>query len=474
MRPYSEWGGVAPTLLCGAAGGTSLDAMNRRSFLKHTSAALALSALPGYAVAQTTRPRRVGLIGSGWYGKCDLFRLMQVAPVEVVSLCDVDSRMLADAAAQVAARQASKKTPRTFADYREMLRQKDLDIVLIATPDHWHALPMIEAVKSGADVYVQKPISVDVTEGQAMLAAARKYQRVVQVGMQRRSTPHLATARDRIIREGKLGKVAYVEVYCYYHMRARENPPDTAAPEWLDYEMWTGPAPMRPYNKLVHPRSWRAFMEYGNGIVGDMCVHMLDMVRWMLDLGMPTRVSSTGGILVDKASKANITDTQEATFDYDDLRIVWTHRSWGDPPDPKYPWGATIYGDKGTLKASVHSYDFIPVGGGTPVHEDVTYELEQFPEDKTEKDLEKHVAPAIRAHMKNLLQCIETRERPVADIEQGYISATACILANMSQRLGRSLAWDHQRGQVVGDEEANRLLSRPYRAPWQHPDASAV
>ena len=145
-------------------------------------------------------------------------------------------------------------------------------------------------------------------------------------------------------------------------MRAQENPPDQAAPEWLDYEMWTGPAPMRPYNKLVHPRSWRAFMEYGNGIVGDMCVHMLDMVRWMLDLGMPTRVSSTGGILVDKASKANITDTQAATFDFDDLKVVWTHRSWGDPPDPKYPWGATIYGDKGTLKASVYSYDFIPVG----------------------------------------------------------------------------------------------------------------
>jgi predicted dehydrogenase len=448
--------------------------MDRREFLKHSSAALALSALPRSAFAQTSTPKRVGLIGSGWYGKCDLFRLLQVAPVEVVSLCDVDSRMVADAATQVAARQASKKPPRTFRDYREMIAQKDLDIVLIATPDHWHALPMIEAAKAGADIYVQKPISVDVTEGQAMLAAARKYKRVVQVGMQRRSTPHLVAARDRIIREGKLGKVAYVEVYCYYHMRAQENPPDQAAPEWLDYEMWTGPAPMRPYNKLVHPRSWRAFMEYGNGIVGDMCVHMLDMVRWMLDLGMPTRVSSTGGILVDKASKANITDTQAATFDFDDLKVVWTHRSWGDPPDPKYPWGATIYGDNGTLKASVYSYDFIPVGGGTPVHEDVAYELEQFPEDKTEKDLEKHVAPAIRAHMKNLLQCIATREKPVADIEQGYISTTACILANLSQKLGRSLAWDHQRGQVVGDDEANRLLMRPYRAPWQHPDPASV
>ena len=170
----------------------------------------------------------------------------------------------------------------------------------------------------------QKPISVDVAEGQAMLAAARKYKRVVQVGTQRRSTPHLVEARDKIIKEGKLGKIALVEICCYYHMRARENPPDTAPPANLDYEMWTGPAPMRPYNALVHPRRWRAFMEYGNGIVGDMCIHMLDMVRWMLDLGWPKSVSSSGGILVDKNSKANITDTQTATFDYRRPQVVWS------------------------------------------------------------------------------------------------------------------------------------------------------
>jgi len=342
-------------------------------------------------------------------------------------------------------------------------------------PDHWHALPMIEAVKSGNDVWVQKPISVDVVEGQAMLAAARKYNRVVQVGMQRRSTPHLVTARDRVIREGKLGNVAYVEIYCYYHMRATDNPPDTAPPPELDYEMWTGPAPMRPFNKLTHPRSWRAFMEYGNGIMGDMCVHMLDMVRWMLDLGMPTRISSSGGILVDKKSKANITDTQTATFDFPDLKVVWTHRSYGDAPDPKYPWGATFYGDKGTLKASVMGYDFYETGKAQPaIHEDVVYELEQFPEDKTEKDLERHVAPAIRAHMKNFLEAIESRKRPVSDIEQGYMSASACILANQSLKLGRSLTWDHAAGAVVNDAEANRLLKRAYRGPWAHPDPKNV
>jgi predicted dehydrogenase len=239
--------------------------------------------------------------------------------------------------------------------------------------------------------------------------------------------------------------------------------------------MWTGPAPMRPYNSLVHPRSWRAFMEYGNGIVGDMCVHMLDMVRWMLDLGMPTRVSSSGGILIDKASKANITDSQTATFDFPNLQVVWIHRSYGDAPDPKYPWAATFYGDKGTLKAGVMGYDFVPSAkDGTPLHEDVVYELEQFPEDKTEKDLERHVAPAIRGHMKNFLACVESREKPVSDIEQGYMSATACILANLSMKLGRSLQWDHARGMVVGDLEANTLLRRPYRAPWVHPDPASV
>jgi predicted dehydrogenase len=441
--------------------------MNRRSFLGTSAAAVALQ-------AQQERPKRVGLIGTGWYGKADLLRLIQVSPVEVVSLCDVDSKMLADAADIVAERQLSKKKPRTYSDYRKMLAEKDLDIVLIATPDHWHALPMIEAAKAGADMYVQKPISVDIVEGEAMLAAARKYKRVVQIGTQRRSTPHLIEARDRVVREGKLGTIGLVEIYCYYHMRATQHPPDTAPPPNLDYEMWTGPAPMRPYNELNHPRRWRAFMEYGNGIVGDMCVHMLDMTRWMLDLGWPKSVSSAGGILVDKASKANISDTQSATFDFGNLKVIWQHRSWGSAPDPKYPWAATFYGDKGTLKAGVMGYDFTLDKAGTPVHKDVTYEFEQYPEDKTEKDLERHVAPAIRGHMKDLLANIATRGKPVADIEQGHISTASCILANLSMQLGRTLTWDPATSRVVGDDEANRLLRRPYRNPWVHPEASEV
>ncbi|MBV9009113.1 MAG: Gfo/Idh/MocA family oxidoreductase, partial [Verrucomicrobia bacterium] len=237
--------------------------MNRRSFLYAGGAALGLT---NHSRAYADeKVRRVGLIGCGWYGKIDLFRLIQVSPVEVVSLCDVDKQMLSEAASMVASRQRSKKTPRTYGDFRQMLAAKDLDLVLIAPPDHWHALIMIEAVKSGLDVWVQKPISVDVAEGQAMVAAAHRYKRVVQVGLQRRSTPHIVEAKERFLQEGKPGQIGLVEIYCYYQMRATENPPDTKPPANLDYEMWTGPAPMRPYNELVHPRRWRAFMEYGNG-----------------------------------------------------------------------------------------------------------------------------------------------------------------------------------------------------------------
>jgi predicted dehydrogenase len=459
--------------------------MNRRDFLKTSAAAAAGLTTYGpdwaRAFALTRSPyleqfadmkKRVGLIGSGWYGKCDLLRLIQVAPIEVVSLCDVDSAMLSSAADLIATRQASKQRPRTYKDYREMLKEKDLEVVLIGTPDHWHALPTIAALEAGADIYVQKPISIDVAEGQAMLAAARRHKKVVQVGTQRRSTPHLAQARDKYIKTGQLGRIAHVEIYCYYHMRTRENPPDIAPPPHLDWEFYQGPAPARAFNKLIHPRGWRAFMEYSNGIVGDMCIHMLDMVRWMLDLGAPRSVASSGGILIQKDAKANTTDTQTVTFTFGDLPVVWTHRAWGPSPDPNYPWGATIYGEKGTLKASVMRWDFVPNGDGQPLQEEVTYELDKFPEDRTEKDLERHVAPAIRAHMADLLSCIASRGRPVADIEQGYISSTACILGNLSLRLGRSLHWDAGRGVVKGDEEANRLLKRPYREPWIHPEVA--
>jgi predicted dehydrogenase len=450
--------------------------MDRRRFLQSSLAVPAALSLPeGYAALFDEKPKRVGIIGPGWYGKADLIRLIQVAPIEVVSMADVDKHMLDAAADRIAVRQDSKKRPRTYSDYRKMLAEKDLDIVLIATPDHWHALAMIDAVKAGCHVYQQKPISADVVEGEAMLAAARKYKRVVQVGTQRRSTPHLVEARDQIIREGKLGKVGLVEIYCYYPMRLNSNPPLIPAPDYLDWDAWTGPAPLRPYHANIHPQQWRSYKEYCNGILGDMCIHMLDMTRWMLGLGWPKRISSEGGIFVQKKSIANIPDTQTATFEFDDLTVVWQHRTYGNAPDPKDTWGATFWGDKGTLKASVFRYEFTPLYGNQPtVHKDVTYELDQYPEDKTEPMLEKHVAPAIRYHMKDFLSAIATGAKPVADIEEGHISTASCILANVALETGRSITWDPIKQMAVDNEEANRHLRRPYRHGYTHPDPKTV
>ena len=437
--------------------------------MKGASAALALSTFGAYGLdlVNPTRPYRVALIGTGWYGKSDLFRLMQVVPVEVVALCDPDRNMLTEAGKLVAARQKSRKTPRLYGDYRQLLKENELDIAIVGSPDHWHALQMIDAVKAGAHVYVQKPISVDVLEGEAMVAAARKYGKTVQVGTQRKSTPHLIQAKKEIIDKGLLGKVAHVEMYCYYHMRNNGNPPVQAVPDYFDYEMWTGPAPLRPYDGLPHTRWWRTFEEYGNGIMGDMCIHMFDTARWMLDLGWPNRVSSEGGIYVQKEGKSNIPDTQTAVFEYNGLNCVWQHRSWGTPPDPEYPWGLTIYGEKGTLRMSTMKYDFTPMDPkGEKLHMDVVYEKEKYPEDLREDRIELNAAPATRGHMLDFLAAIDKSSKPIADISEGHISTASCIIANLSMKLGRPLSYDPGTKTVLNDPEATALLARNYRGPW--------
>lgn len=458
--------------------------MNRRQFLKNSSSILATAAAASYIPTTFAQEKalRLGLIGPGWYGKGSLFRALQVAPLEVVSLCDVDSKMLNEAADMVTQRQKSKKRPRLYSDFRKMIAEKDLDIVMVSTPDHWHAVPAITAMQAGMDVYCEKPTGVDVIESQAMVAAARKYNRVVQINTQRRSTPHLIEAKEEIIKAGKLGKVLRVEIGVWWQMRNRTTAaqaPDTQPPENLDYEMWTGPAPMQPFNRIIHPRGWRAYNEYGNGIVGDMCVHMLDMTRWLLDLGWPKKITSWGGILADRAARANISDTQTAIYEFDGFDVTWNHRTWGKSPepDPDFQWFGTIYGEKGTLKCGVMRYDWIPhETGKVERSRKALYEYDKHPEDETEKDLEKHVASAMRGHWRNYLEAREKRgqARPVADIEQAHISSSSCFLANLSMRLGRALEWDPATHTVKGDAEANQQLRRPYRAPWVHPDPATV
>src|SRR2546423_1551635 len=450
--------------------------MNRRKFLKNAgAAAVAFAAAKSTLLAaEQDKSLRVALIGCGWYGKTDLFHLNQVATIDVVGLCDVDRRTVEAAAELIAGRQPSKKRPPTYGDYRKLLSEQRPEIVLIGTPDHWHCLPMVEACKAGVDVYVQKPVSYDVIEGQAMVAAARKYKRTVQVGLERRSTPHILEARDRYIKSGALGKIAYVDIHSYYGS-GRNFPANSAPPQDIDWEMYVGPAKWRDYNAGIHPRRWRDCREFSNGQTGDLCVHLFDVTRMFLGLRWPKNISSSGGILMrDKNSTVNVHDTQTALFDYGDVQIVWTQRNWGANPEPDYPWAVTYYGDKGTLKLSVWSYDYIPKDGGAPVKVKAVEEREKYPEDVQHKETELFAAPANRRNMVNFIQSRRSGQRPVADIEEGYISTACCVMANLSMELGRGLRWDGEAGKVIGDDEANQRLARKYRDPWKHPTPETV
>ncbi len=446
---------------------------NRREVLGGSAALLASTAWGGGAFA-AQRPYRVGIIGSGWMGRCDIEALMQVAPVEVVALADVDKLMLAALSKRIMAFPDSMKrqtrAPQLYGDYRTMLAKHKFDIVIVATPDHWHTLPALAAMKAGAHIYLEKPISVDVAEGKALVATARKYHRVVQVGTQRRASPPHIEARNRVVLEGRLGKVGYVEIYGYYHQRVAHFPPATKPPGNLDWDFYCGPAPFMPYHPDIHPINWRSFRAFGNGYIADLGVHFMDTVRWMLGLGWPKRISSVGGIFVQKNSIATVPDTQTAQWEYDNLLMSWGNREWGQIPEgPDGAWGAKLYGDKGTLTLGSVDYNFVPNGGGEKLSGDLSAEMAKFPNDAKLLPMDRQLVPLTRPNMRDFIAAIEANRRPVADVEEGYISTSSVILANMAMDLGRPIRWDAKTESVIGDEEAQKRLVRPYRKPWIHP-----
>ncbi len=450
--------------------------MNRRSFVSSVAAASALAATASRlraADAKSARRPTLGVIGSGWYGGVNLKVFARCTDVEVTALCDVNTQNLTKTLALVAELQST--VPQTFVDYRDLLATAAPDIVIIATPDHWHALPAIAAMRAGCDVYLEKPIGVDVIEGEAMVAAARKYDRVVQVNTQRRSNPLYLEARDKYLRSGRMGKVSLVETYSYLGLEGwSDGPiPDAPVPAHLDYESYAGPAPKLPFKAIMEDRGWRSFMEFGNGIIGNLGVHMLDKVRFLLDLDWPESIHSTGGKYVHKKSFSNVSDTQHSTFHYPDLDISWEHRMWGASPIPKRnwsdQWGARFLGEHGTLNLTMYEYVFTPANGGPREGrhmmstsgdlDNVDFSLAGQAFSETEN-----------RHVLDFMAARKQRTRPLADIEQGHISSAMCVLANLAVDLGRPLAYDPITRTVPGDPTATALLARPYRAPWRHPD----
>jgi len=452
--------------------------MNRRTFVSSLAAAGAVVATGSRLFAAASKPRtRVGVIGCGWYGGVNIEVFARNVGADFVSLCDVNERSLQETLQAVARHQAA--VPRTFVDYREMLASGEHDIVIVATPDHWHALPAIAAMKAGADVYLEKPVSVDVMEGESLVAASRKYGRVVQVNTQRRSNPLYLEARDKYIRSGRLGKIGLVETYSYLGSEGwSAGPvPDEAVPGRLNYELWTGPAPLTPFKAIKESRGWRAFMEYGNGPIGNLGVHMLDQARWLLGLGWPEWISSSGGIYVEKASFSNIPDTQRSVFHYPDLDVSWQHRLWGGSPIPQRhwsdQWGTRFIGQKGTLNLTMLEYVFTPAGGGPREGVHMLSKTGNLENVDFSRDGQAYTETENR-HVLDFMRARESRSRPISDIEEGHISSACCELANLSQQLGRPIAYDPRARTVPGDAKATRLLARPYRTPWIHPDPASV
>lgn len=450
--------------------------MKRREFISSMAAAgIVLAASPRlFAASKTGGNLTVGLIGCGWFGNVNLGHFLKLGSIEVVALCDPNTEHLSKSLEIVAKHQS--RVPQTYADYRALL-SKPPEVVIVATPDHWHALPAIAAMQAGCDVFLEKPIGVDVLEGEALVAAARKYGSVVQVNTQRRSLEFTDTIKQRFLETGRLGKIGLVETYCYLGMGRGDVLSSSPAPEELDYEFWSGPAPKLPFKPGKEDGRWRRYQAYGNGIVGDMGVHMFDLARYLLDLDWPTRISSTGGILVETESDADISDTQRCVFEYPELRVTWEHRTWGVSPIKAEHWtdnwGVRIIGSKGTLNVTSLRYDFTPVGEG----ETESFHLCSPDGDPIHTDYGTYgeVMDALgRRHVQNFLEARLDRSPPVASIEAAHVSSSSCVLANLAQQLGRPVVYDPATRSIPGDPEATALLARPYRAPWVHPHGASV
>ena len=444
-----------------------MSPLSRREFFAASSAAALLAADRSPLRAEVDKPLTVALLGSGWYGMVNLRNLIAVTrgnrDIRVVGLADPDDVVRGNALDELETKWKLER-PEGQRDFRETLKLKP-DVVIVGSPDHWHALHAISAMNAGSDVYCEKPMCHTVDEGAAMLATARQLGRVVQIGTQRRSTPHIVRAKW-FLNTGALGKIGQVKTCCYYNMRSTENPADRPAPNTLDWDLWCGPAPLVSYNPVYHPRKWRAFSEFSNGIVGDMFVHMLDTARFIMDFGWPKRVSSTGGIYVQKSAKANVPDTQVIDLDYGDFNVTWDHRTYGPPDDSKYPWAVEFYGENGVLKVNVDRWDFTPHGRGKAQSD--TADLNQ---ELADKDQPANIVPAGLNHMKNFLECVGSRAKPVADIGTGFISTGTCLLGNVALRAGRSLDIDPNLGKIIDDAAAEKLCRRDYRAPWTYPSA---
>ncbi len=428
----------------------------RRHFLTTTATALSAPLWGGWvlpAVARAAAPSarlRVGLIGCGGMGQGDLSVFLQNPEVDCPVVCDPDDAQSAAAARLVEEKRGHR--PDRVRDFRRLLERRDVDAVIVATPDHWHALPTVLACQADKDVYVEKPLALTIAEGRAMIEAARRHRRIAQMGAQRLSSPMYREATD-FVRAGHLGKVGLVRAWAYLDwIQPIGKPPDSAPPPTVDYDLWLGPAPKRPFNPNRFHFNFRWFWDYAGGLMTDWGVHLIQVLLWGMGNAPPRAVVSSGGkYVLDDNSETP--DTQFTVYEFPTYTLVWEHKVGIGLGLYNRPWGMAFVGTEGTL-----------------VLNDSGWEILREPRKDTLEPRKFRGGPDPRpAHIRNFLDCVRSRQTPVEPLEVGHQVSTVAHLGNLALRTGRRLLWDAAREQLFHDRAATRLAAPRYRPPWKLP-----
>jgi len=409
---------------------------------------------------------RLGIIGAGSRGNQLLDTFFDQKDAELVAVCDVDDKHTSETAERVKTK--TGKSPATSRDYRAMLDDKNVDAVIIATPDHWHALPSIHAVMAGKDVYVEKPVAHNVAEGQAMIKAARKYDKIMAVGTQQRSSSHFQKAVD-VVRSGKLGKVFWVQTWNYENISpvGMGRYPDSSSPAHVDYDRWLGPAPERAFNPNRFHLLFRWYFDYAGGMMSDWGVHLNDIVLWALDVKAPKTVSSTGGIFTTDDDR-DTPDTLQVIYEFPGVTLTYSMRKGNGLKFNGHEYGILFCGTDGSLMLDRSGYEVIPDKVVLPygiklVHGDRKLRSIDLKEEK-EKGVDGQPA-----HVRNFLDCLQNRKTPITDVALSHHSTNTCHLGNIAYKLGRKLVWDGATETFPNDDEANALLRREPRKGYELP-----
>jgi predicted dehydrogenase len=435
---------------------------SRRDFMETAARAAAgaglASALPLQAFGRRPAPSdtlQVALIGCGGMGYFDLENHIKQPGVVCRAMCDVDEQRLNERAAQVEKLQGQK--PALYKDFRKLLEDKEIDAVVIGTPDHWHCLQTVMACEAGKDVYVEKPMANSIAECQVMVAAARKYQRIVQVGQQQRSGAHWQEVVD-FVRSGKLGKIRHIKLWGFFdYGKGMPKQPDAPVPPQLDYEMWLGPAPMRPYNKARHHGVWRHNWDYGGGLLSDWGVHLLDIPLWAMDVkGAPFSASASGGIFAYAQNEIQTPDTLSVLYDMGQYTLSWEHAGGLSKGYYDRNYGIAFIAANGTLIANRSGWKVVAEElDGKPLMEAVPFKGGR------ESNHE--------AHAINFIEAVKARKDPACTVEMGAQAAFYAHMGNIAYRRDSRLAWDEAKGSFGKNKLANDLIRPEYRAPWAFP-----